>query len=76
MLAYLLHIILNVGTEICAMPSTSASNKQPERAPRRTLMACEFCRGRKLKCDGNRPSCANCRRRQIACTYKPVNANK
>ncbi|PBK68403.1 hypothetical protein ARMSODRAFT_202633 [Armillaria solidipes] len=54
------------------MSSTSASNKQPEKVPRRTPMACEFCRGRKMKCDGLRPSCANCERRQIACTYQPV----
>ncbi|KAK0452160.1 uncharacterized protein EV420DRAFT_1482245 [Desarmillaria tabescens] len=53
-------------------PSTSASKKQSDKAPRRTPMACEFCRGRKMKCDGNRPSCANCQRRQIACTYQPV----
>ncbi|KAH9925010.1 uncharacterized protein BXZ73DRAFT_103388 [Epithele typhae] len=41
------------------------------RTPRRTPMACQFCRGRKLKCDG-RPTCANCERRGIPCTYVPV----
>ncbi|TFK48224.1 hypothetical protein OE88DRAFT_1664679 [Heliocybe sulcata] len=44
---------------------------QPQRVPRRTPMACQFCRGRKLKCDG-RPICANCERRSIACVYVPV----
>ncbi|KZT21281.1 hypothetical protein NEOLEDRAFT_1073643, partial [Neolentinus lepideus HHB14362 ss-1] len=44
---------------------------QPQRVPRRTPMACQFCRGRKLKCDG-RPICANCERRNIACVYVPV----
>ncbi|KAI8990370.1 hypothetical protein BD414DRAFT_413351, partial [Trametes punicea] len=39
--------------------------------PRRTPMACQFCRGRKLKCDG-RPTCANCQRRGIPCVYVPV----
>ncbi|KAF9810140.1 hypothetical protein IEO21_07123 [Rhodonia placenta] len=34
-------------------------------------MACQFCRGRKLKCDG-RPTCANCQRRGIPCHYVPV----
>ncbi|OSD00984.1 hypothetical protein PYCCODRAFT_561077 [Trametes coccinea BRFM310] len=41
------------------------------RTPRRTPMACQFCRGRKLKCDG-RQTCANCHRRGIACTYTPI----
>ncbi|KAK0477868.1 hypothetical protein IW261DRAFT_1484296 [Armillaria novae-zelandiae] len=58
------------------MSSASASDKQPTKVPRRTPMACEFCRGRKMKCDGIRPSCANCEKRQIACTYQPVNTSK
>ncbi|TBU47166.1 hypothetical protein BD309DRAFT_952456 [Dichomitus squalens] len=41
------------------------------RTPRRTPMACQFCRGRKLKCDG-RQTCANCQRRGIPCTYVPI----
>ncbi|KAI1796921.1 hypothetical protein LXA43DRAFT_969510 [Ganoderma leucocontextum] len=45
------------------------------RTPRRTQMACTFCRGRKLKCDG-RPICANCNRRGLACAYVPVSAQK
>ncbi|KAF9559023.1 hypothetical protein CPC08DRAFT_709153 [Agrocybe pediades] len=44
------------------------------RTPKRTPMACQFCRGRKLKCDGMRPSCANCHRRNYPCTYTPVSA--
>ncbi|KAI0789900.1 hypothetical protein C8Q75DRAFT_806558 [Abortiporus biennis] len=43
------------------------------RTPRRTPMACTFCRGRKLKCDG-RPTCANCNKRNIPCNYVPVSA--
>ncbi|EIW57666.1 uncharacterized protein TRAVEDRAFT_29680 [Trametes versicolor FP-101664 SS1] len=43
------------------------------RTPRRTPMACTFCRGRKLKCDG-RSICANCNRRGLPCTYVPVAA--
>jgi hypothetical protein len=62
------------------------------RTPKRTPMACQFCRGkwpvfvckfmarcidsfylgRKLKCDGMKPSCANCDRRGYPCTYAPV----
>ncbi|KAK0183701.1 hypothetical protein F5146DRAFT_965740 [Armillaria mellea] len=59
------------------MSSTSAAaSNLPAKVPRRTPMACEFCRGRKMKCDGIRPSCVNCEKRQIACTYHPVNASK
>jgi hypothetical protein len=67
-------------------------NTQPEgpRTPKRTAMACQFCRGnaighnsmrimhldfligRKLKCDGVRPSCSNCNRRGYPCVYAPV----
>ncbi|KAF8816892.1 hypothetical protein BYT27DRAFT_7205259, partial [Phlegmacium glaucopus] len=43
------------------------------RTPKRTPMACQFCRGRKLKCDGMRPSCANCHRRGYPCAYTPIN---
>ncbi|KXN92535.1 hypothetical protein AN958_05390, partial [Leucoagaricus sp. SymC.cos] len=42
------------------------------RTPKRTPMACQFCRGRKLKCDGTKPSCANCNRRGYPCVYMPV----
>ncbi|KIM61856.1 hypothetical protein SCLCIDRAFT_121010, partial [Scleroderma citrinum Foug A] len=42
------------------------------RVPRRTPMACQFCRGRKLKCDGCKPSCSNCNRRGYPCNYVPV----
>ncbi|KAF8064326.1 hypothetical protein FPV67DRAFT_1420176, partial [Lyophyllum atratum] len=42
------------------------------RTPRRTPMACQFCRGRKLKCDGLRPSCSNCNKRGYPCQYIPV----
>ena len=66
------------------------------RTPKRTPMACQFCRGkdlssfvsswryiestgildyhlgRKLKCDGMKPSCANCNWRGYPCAYAPV----
>ncbi|KAH6912382.1 hypothetical protein BKA70DRAFT_1098262 [Coprinopsis sp. MPI-PUGE-AT-0042] len=54
------------------MNEGSADTETSKRTPRRTPMACQFCRGRKLKCDGNRPSCANCAKREIACCYVPV----
>ncbi|KAJ7092450.1 hypothetical protein B0H15DRAFT_833968 [Mycena belliarum] len=44
------------------------------RNPRRVPMACQFCRARKLKCDGLRPQCNNCNRRGYPCNYVPVGA--
>ncbi|KAJ6492898.1 hypothetical protein C8R47DRAFT_1214177 [Mycena vitilis] len=44
------------------------------RTPRRVPMACSFCRARKLKCDGLRPQCGNCNRRNIPCNYIAVSA--
>ncbi|KAJ3755876.1 hypothetical protein EV360DRAFT_48962, partial [Lentinula raphanica] len=52
--------------------SSAQQQVDTPRAPRRTPMACQFCRGRKLKCDGNRPSCGNCDRRGYPCEYTPV----
>ncbi|GBE90004.1 hypothetical protein BKA93DRAFT_923635 [Sparassis latifolia] len=55
--------------------SASGDDEYTPRTPRRTPMACQFCRGRKMKCDG-RQVCSNCNRRGIACTYAPVESNK
>ncbi|KAJ6463563.1 hypothetical protein C8R45DRAFT_523249 [Mycena sanguinolenta] len=44
------------------------------RTARRIAMACQFCRIRKLRCDGMRPQCSNCSRRGFACNYVPVGA--
>ncbi|KAL5519800.1 hypothetical protein ACEPAG_1460 [Sanghuangporus baumii] len=40
------------------------------RAPRTKIeVACNFCRQRKMKCDGLRPTCKNCARKGNECTY-------
>ncbi|KAJ7260366.1 hypothetical protein B0H12DRAFT_1107906 [Mycena haematopus] len=36
------------------------------------VIACRPCRGRKIRCDSNRPSCANCVRRKNECIYDAV----
>ncbi|KAE9392598.1 hypothetical protein BT96DRAFT_830400, partial [Gymnopus androsaceus JB14] len=51
-------------------PSRSQQSSPRVSRPR-TTVACEFCRARKLKCDGVRPFCYNCNRRGLACTYRP-----
>ncbi|KAJ9114258.1 hypothetical protein QFC22_005710 [Naganishia vaughanmartiniae] len=37
--------------------------------PKKAVLACHFCRGRKLKCDGTRPTCAHCDKRGLECSY-------
>ncbi|ORX94095.1 hypothetical protein K493DRAFT_261780 [Basidiobolus meristosporus CBS 931.73] len=45
-------------------------SKLPKR--KRLTQACDTCRKKKVKCDGNRPSCSNCIRLKVPCTYLPT----
>lgn len=45
------------------------TKKGNPRLPRQ-LISCDFCRIRKLRCDGKRP-CAHCSRRSRECNYQP-----
>lgn len=47
---------------------------EPE-AQRRAATACNFCRGRKLRCDGNAP-CRQCARRELTCVFSQSNVAK
>ncbi|KAF9425998.1 hypothetical protein BGZ94_007031 [Podila epigama] len=38
---------------------------------KRLTQACDPCRKKKIKCDGIKPSCANCAKLDINCTYLP-----
>ncbi|KAI0050399.1 hypothetical protein FA95DRAFT_1487389 [Auriscalpium vulgare] len=33
------------------------------------VVACNYCRARKTKCDGTHPTCSSCARRSLACNY-------
>ncbi|KAF1913757.1 hypothetical protein BDU57DRAFT_455895 [Ampelomyces quisqualis] len=37
--------------------------------PNRVTRACLTCRARKIKCNGAKPSCANCAETSTACVY-------
>ncbi|KAG6897639.1 hypothetical protein C0992_012618 [Termitomyces sp. T32_za158] len=41
----------------------TAANSGPK------VVACNFCRARKTKCDGAHPACASCARRSLPCNY-------
>ncbi|KAI0007454.1 fungal-specific transcription factor domain-containing protein [Xylariaceae sp. FL0662B] len=55
-------------------PSTTVS-EQPPAPPRkppkrdRVALACQRCKTRKQKCDGQRPACASCARLSLKCIY-------
>ncbi|TDL23324.1 hypothetical protein BD410DRAFT_827982 [Rickenella mellea] len=46
----------------------SDSHKQKNK---KITVACNFCRSRKLKCDGGRPACSQCIKRTHTCDYMP-----
>ncbi|OSX59910.1 hypothetical protein POSPLADRAFT_1066973 [Postia placenta MAD-698-R-SB12] len=47
----------------------SHTGSQRSRAKKITV-ACNFCRARKLKCDGGRPACSQCFKRSAPCDYQ------
>ncbi|KAF8231734.1 hypothetical protein L208DRAFT_1275368 [Tricholoma matsutake] len=51
----------------------SRSNKP---RTKKITVACNFCRSRKLKCDGGRPACSQCVKRSNPCDYMPQNKRR
>lgn len=43
---------------------------------KKITVACNFCRSRKLKCDGGRPACGQCVKRTNPCDYMPPNKRR
>ncbi|OLY84076.1 Lactose regulatory protein LAC9 [Smittium mucronatum] len=53
--------------------SSSNESKQSDTETTVKLMrACDTCRRKKIKCDGNKPSCSNCSRLKQDCVYSPL----
>ncbi|TLS27355.1 hypothetical protein PpBr36_04212 [Pyricularia pennisetigena] len=46
----------------------------PGRPRRRAIEACTFCRKRKIKCNNDQPTCANCKTYGKDCVYEPLSA--
>ncbi|OJZ81489.1 hypothetical protein ASPFODRAFT_145220 [Aspergillus luchuensis CBS 106.47] len=53
-----------------AIPRTTSSSSQSQR--RRSARACEPCRQRKIKCDGNKPVCRQCIDHNVSCFFVDV----
>ncbi|PYH86896.1 hypothetical protein BO82DRAFT_349999 [Aspergillus uvarum CBS 121591] len=53
-----------------AIPRTTSFNSQTQR--RRSTRACEPCRLRKIKCEGDKPVCQQCADHNVTCTYVEV----
>lgn len=54
-----------------------SSSQQPFRKKRETIeQACENCRKRKSKCNGQKPSCSACLKQNVLCEYNEFRASK
>src|SRR5437763_13673858 len=60
----------NIDTDNFATASNPATESQPIKRKRLT-QACDACRKKKVKCSGDKPSCNNCLRLGMTCTYLP-----
>ncbi|KAL0961103.1 hypothetical protein HGRIS_006080 [Hohenbuehelia grisea] len=49
----------------------SGSTRSARQRTKKITVACNFCRSRKLKCDGGRPACSQCVKRSHPCDYMP-----
>ncbi len=62
--------------DLARQPSDPKSNHDgedgPDGVPRPKRIACVVCRKRKLRCDGNKPSCGTCSRLGHECAYDEV----
>ncbi|KAJ6477395.1 GTP binding protein [Mycena vitilis] len=54
----------------------SAAPGSARQRSKKITVACNFCRSRKLKCDGGRPSCSQCMKRSNTCDYMPQNKRR
>ncbi|KAJ3268150.1 hypothetical protein HDU76_011498, partial [Blyttiomyces sp. JEL0837] len=61
-----------VSPEVPQPPSgggSTSSKSSKSRPPATKRWSCEFCRQRKVKCDGGKPRCGFCVRKNVECVY-------
>ncbi|KAI0755018.1 hypothetical protein C8Q80DRAFT_1142446 [Daedaleopsis nitida] len=61
--------VLSAATMHDLSPKTSTSSRSQRQRAKKITVACNFCRSRKLKCDGGRPACGQCFKRSNPCDY-------
>ncbi|PSR70476.1 hypothetical protein PHLCEN_2v13627 [Hermanssonia centrifuga] len=52
-----------------ALDDDDDETEESIRTAKKTQLACEFCRRRKLKCTGLKPTCRSCQKRGLPCEY-------
>ncbi|KAI0648118.1 hypothetical protein C8Q79DRAFT_1008469 [Trametes meyenii] len=63
------------GNPLAHAARSAPTGSQRQRAKKITV-ACNFCRSRKLKCDGGRPACGQCYKRSNPCDYTASNKRR
>lgn len=61
-----------IGNDSSPEPRANGANQSTAWVPRPKRIACTICRKRKLRCDGNKPSCGTCSRLGHDCAYDEV----
>ncbi|KAG1750234.1 hypothetical protein EDB19DRAFT_98672 [Suillus lakei] len=54
----------------------TASGRSSKQRTKTITVACNFCRSRKLKCDGGHPACNQCIKRSNLCDYMPQTSKR
>ncbi|RPD62349.1 hypothetical protein L226DRAFT_458954 [Lentinus tigrinus ALCF2SS1-7] len=57
-------------------PKVAMSARSQRQRAKKITVACNFCRSRKLKCDGGRPACGQCFKRSNPCDYTASNKRR
>ncbi|CAG8223910.1 unnamed protein product [Penicillium salamii] len=58
--------------ELTTIPAARMSLSDGRAARQRATAACDFCRQRKRRCNGQRPTCSNCQAANVECVYLDV----
>ncbi|OAX42841.1 hypothetical protein K503DRAFT_682402 [Rhizopogon vinicolor AM-OR11-026] len=64
------------GPSSSQLQGKTASGRSSKQRTKKITVACNFCRSRKLKCDGGRPACSQCVKRSNLCDYMPQTSKR
>ncbi|KAJ3158841.1 hypothetical protein HDU86_002529 [Geranomyces michiganensis] len=60
----------DTGSHDDSPPPIDDANHHPHHKRKRTTKACDICNKRKVKCDGNKPTCNQCTSGHLQCSYE------